>query len=294
MKKAGVILINLFFLSIAFFVIEFLCYLKDTNSFSPRPKYCSYKADYTLDTLKSGMRKPSGLAYKKAPILIYGCSYAYGFALEDSDSFGNQLSEYTKRPVYNFAVSSKGLQDAFYLLKNDKKITPEPEYIFYVFINDHVRRLYVNCNKIDNTKYLTYKNENGILVQNGDLISDKSYLLRNLKNQIYYCIKNIFKKQIFELTKLYFISIKNEIKSKYPNAKFVVIDYENGYENYLSQPRIEELEKEGIEVISLNKVFQGKLKTDQYKNPKEIDKFRHPNGRAWELIVKYLAEKYSL
>lgn len=294
MKKFVIIVVNLFLFIFVLLAMEIICYFKDTSGFKYRPLYVVRKANYSLDSLKMNMRNPQGLVYAKPPILIYGCSYAYGFALDEKETFGYKLSELTKRPVYNFAVSSKGLQDALFLMRNDEKITPEPEYIFYVFINDHVRRMFVNCNKIDNVKYLTYKNINGNLVQNTDLISDYSYLLRSLKNQTYYFLKGFFKKQIFELTKLYFVSVKNEINKKYPNAKFIVIDYENGHENYLSSQKIQELEKEGIEIISLSKVFDDKLKMNKYKNPKELDPFRHPNGKAWDIIVKYLSEKYKL
>lgn len=294
MKKIGIIAVNLFLFIFVLIAMEAICYFKDTSGFKYRPAYIFRTTNYSIESLKMNMRHPQGLVYAKPPILIYGCSYAYGFALDEKESFGYKLSELTKRPVYNFAVSSKGLQDALFLLRNDEKVTPEPEYIFYVFINDHVRRMFVNCNKIDNVKYLTYKNVNNNLVQNTDLISDKSYLLRNLENQSYYLLKNVFKKQIFELVKLYFVSINNEIKKKYPNAKFVVIDYENGHENYLSLPKIKELEKEGIEVISLSQVFNDKLKMNKYKNPKEIDPFRHPNGQAWNLITEYFAERYRL
>lgn len=294
MKKFGIIVVNLFLLVFVLIAMEMLCYFKDTSGFATRPDFVVHKSDYSLDALKKNMRHPQGLVYAKLPILIYGCSYAYGFALDEQDSFGYKLSELTKRPVYNFAVSSKGLQDALFLLKNGEKITPEPEYVFYVFVNDHIRRMFVNCNKIDNVKFLTYKKINNKLVQNKDLISDKSYILRNLQNQSYYFLKNIFKEQIYELAKLYFVSINDEVKKKYPNAKFVVIDYENRYENYLSPQKIYELQKEGIEVISLSKVFDDKLKMSKYKNPKEIDPIRHPNGQAWELITEYLSERYNL
>lgn len=296
MNKKKIIFINIFLFILVLILAEFFVYFKETSVFNKRPAYSLYKENYEIKKLKENMRKPTGLEYKKSPVLIYGCSYGYGFALDEKYTFGYKLSKYAKRPVYNFSMSSKGLQDALYLIKNDEKIIPEPEYIFYVFINDHVRRMFVNCNKIDNVNYLTYKNKNGVLAENFNNfdISERFYLTREIKNVSYYFYKNIFKKQIFDLTKLYFVSIKNEIENKYPNAKFIVLDYENGKENYLNDEKVKILEKEGIEVLNLNKVFNNKLKADKYRNDIKEDSFRHPNGKAWDIIVKYLIEKYNL
>ena len=277
-------------------IAENLAYREACCYFEKAPEYTWKKMEYSIDILKKYMRKPSGLKYKKAPILIYGCSYAYGFSLEDEDTFGYKLSEKTKRPVYNFAVSSKGLQDALYLLRNDEKITPEPEYVFYVFINDHVRRMFINCNKIDNVKYLTYKKSDGQLVENTDRfdLAERFYIAGIIKNSFYYAFKKVFDKQIYDLTRLYFISIKNEINNKYPNAKFIVLDYENGVENYLSPQKVKDLEKDGIKVITLNKVFKDKLKSDRYRNSYEKDIYRHPTGEAWDLIIDFLMNEYGI
>lgn len=297
MKKVGIIFVNLILLILIVIGAEYYSYSEANKYFVDNVPYFRKKVDTTVETLKEdyNMRRPCGLNYGKKPILIYGCSVAYGFALPEEESFGNQLSELTKRPVYNFGMSAKGLQHAYYLMKNDKKISPAPEYIFYVFINDHFRRMYIDCNKIDNLNYLTYRERRGVLIENKQgSLSDKSYLVSNIKNMTYYALKNIFKRQIFDFFKLYLISMKNEINKNYPNTKFVLVNYDNGYFSELTPQRVAEIEKEGIDVILLNEEFNDKLKMDSYKNPVEKDIFRHPNGEAWKLVVKYLAEKYNL
>ncbi len=297
MKKVGIILVNLILLVFIIIGAEYYSYLEANKYFAEAVPYFRKKVDTTVETLKEdyNMRKPCGLNYGKKPILIYGCSVAYGFALQEEESFGNQLSEFTKRPVYNFGMSAKGLQHAYYLMKNDEKISPAPEYVFYVFINDHFRRMFIDCNKIDNLNYLTYRAKRGDLIENEQgSLSDKSYLVSNIKNMTYYGLKNIFKKQIFDFFKIYLISMKNEVNRNYPNAKFVLINYDNGYFSELTSQRVAEIEKEGIDVVLLNEEFNDKLKMDSYKNPVEKDIFRHPNGKAWKLVVKYLTEKYNL
>ena len=37
-------------------------------------------------------RKPEGLQYKGKPILLYGCSFAYGEKLKRKDTFSSQLA----------------------------------------------------------------------------------------------------------------------------------------------------------------------------------------------------------
>ena len=66
---------------------------------------------------------------------------------------------------------------------------------------------------------------------------------------------------------------------------FVVLDYENGKKNYLTEERVEDLHNCGIEVVNLNKEFNDVLKTDEYRNSKETDTFRHPNEKARDLIL---------
>jgi len=296
MKTVKILAVNLIILLAFSCVAEFLAYKEACSYFKNPPAYSLKKEDYTLENLKNNMREPVGLEYKKAPVLIYGCSYAYGFALNEKDSFGYKLSKLSKRPVYNFAVSSKGLQDALFLLQNDEKIKPEPKYVFYVFINDHVRRMFVNCNKIDNIKYLTYKNKNGVLVQNGNksALSERFYIFGVIKNVSYHLLKKPLNKQLYVLVKLYFVSINNEIHKKYPDAKFVVLDYENGGKPFLNDERIKDLQTEGIEVVSLNKVFDNKLKTDEYRNSAQEDVFRHPNSKAWDLVAKFIVKEFDL
>lgn len=296
MKKFKIILSNILLLIIVFCFAEYLAYKDAVSFFEKKPNYSLKKEDYNLEYLKQNMRPAYGLQYKKAPILIYGCSYAYGFALEDKENFGYQISEQTKRPVYNFAISSKGLQDALYLIQNDEKITPEPQYVFYVFINDHVRRMYVNCNKIDGVKYLTYKNKNGKLIRNENqyVFTERLYLTGVIKNALYYLLKNPMEKSIYKMVELYFITIKKEINNKYPNAKFIILDYENGQESYLNEKRVRLLKEHEIEIVNLNKIFHNKLKSDKYRNPIDKDVFKHPNAQAWSLVTEYVINRYNL
>ena len=52
--------------------------------------------------------------YNKKPIIIFGCSYAYGYGLKKEDSFPYLISYYSHHPVYNYASCGK---EIWYSLK---------------------------------------------------------------------------------------------------------------------------------------------------------------------------------
>ncbi len=304
MRKKRIIVFN--FLIITFLLVgaEAYFYNQNIKKIAPYPEehYSVTKKNFSIENLKESMRKPFGTNknYKKRPILIYGCSFAYGDKLPKEETFGSLLSEKSKRPVYNFAMPARGLQHALYLLENDKKVTPEPEYIFYVFISDHARRIYINCNRIDDHKYLYYHLKNGKLVLQNNYydISERFFILKELKNALYFILKKVFEENIYQDVKNYFITIKDTAKEKYPNAKFVIINYNIDNTTILTIPRQKELEQNGIEIISLRNEIKDNtnkdLKADEFRISTDIDFYQHPNGKAWNVVTDYLCKKYNL
>ena len=264
--------------------------------------YSLKKGNLTLESIKKHVRKPCGIDknYKKKPILIYGCSYAYGENLPQEETLSYFLSQKAKRPVYNFGVSAKGLQHTLYLLENDEKVTPAPEYIFYVFIYDHARRMYMNCSKTDDCKYIYYHLKNGkmVLQKNKYDLSERFYTSKYLKETLYFYLKNLFEEKIYNDLKSYFIAIQDAAKEKYPNTKLVIINYGIANKKILNSQRENELKKDGIEIINLRKEIKGKfnkdIKDDEYRLSPEEDVYKHPNGKAWDIISDYLCEKYKL
>lgn len=300
MKKFFIVLSNILLLFLVFAFFEFYFFSEEKKRFDNKDvKYSLVKEDFNMDSFlqNSKIRKPLGLEYNKRPVLIYGCSFAYGFKLQEEETLGYNISQKCKRPVYNFGASAKGLQHAYYLIKNSKIIEPEPEYIFYIFINDHFRRMFINCQKIDRVKYLTYENIDGELVQKNNKFEliNRFCVLSNINDFLY---ENIYKKinanETEALAELYFKSINNEIKLKYPNAKFVIVDYETSNYYLLNKRIINRLKKQNIDYININEELNHKLGLDSYKLSKETDSFRHPNAKAWNEVSDFLIQKYNL
>ena len=115
---------------------------------------------------------PIGAEYKnKKPIVIFGCSYAYGFLLDREQTFSYKLSKLTHRTIYNRAYPAWGSAHMLYQTRDENlyKEIPEPEYVIFLSMHDHFRRLYVmtfmSGDILCENFYLRYKEKNGELIQ---------------------------------------------------------------------------------------------------------------------------------
>lgn len=257
-----------------------------------------YFGDYYKSFARDKKRKEFGLQLKKPPILVFGCSYAYGYSLLDKQTFCYKLSLLSKRPVFNRSYSGWGLQQMLYQVRRNDfyKEVKEPEYVIYVFMPDHVRRLYFHSLGLSRGGfYIGYKEKRGRLEETKPLtlqlsrfymfkifqqnfIIDK--ILMNEKNQN----KN------FDLLKKHFVESKNAIQKKYPKTKFIILKYPFSLNMwYSTNNRWKELEKEGFIVLDLEQLTGRDLTQKKYKLADG-----HPNEKAWDLIVPKLVEKLNL
>lgn len=219
--------------------------------------------------------------YDKKPIIIFGCSYAEGRSikpLEYEEKFSYKLYQATNRPVYNRAFESQGLQYMLYQLEDENlyKELPEPEYIVYVYIKDHIRRLYRECCPWN--KSLFYKERSGKLVriENPLVYTYPFALCRTLKKINY---KN------YSFLKKHFIYAKSLSDKHWPNAKWIILLYdEENTENF------KELEKYGFEIAPASNLTQIDFLTDLKYRISEHDP--HPTKEAWELLTPLFADKY--
>lgn len=225
---------------------------------------------------------------KFSPIVLLGCSYAYGQHLTNQEAFSGQLATNTDRPVYNLAFIGAGIQHIIYILSNEKiknKIK-NPEYVIYVFISDHVNRLYTGCgySVID---YLYYK------IQKKELVINElySYIMRlpipfiisQIVYEQYNKMPNVQMKKNNLLEK-HMYKINDYIKRNWKDTKFVIFMYEPSPE---MDNIIPNLQKKGIYIIYLDEILKEKniVFDSTFKLPKEIDKFQHPSASAWEKIT---------
>jgi len=241
---------------------------------------------------------------KKLPIVIFGCSYAYGISLEENETLSYQLSNYTNRTVYNKGVAGGGAGSMLYFLQNPefKKEIPDAECFIYVFMPDHIRRVYTNSIEW----FHKYLRASYYISNNGDL---KEMKLNKLKFLLFstatyrlysYIYSNKFMYDSKNEYNLFFRILEesnNVIKKEYPNSKFVILVYDNYDKFYsLTLEREEELfnkfaKENNIKVLYTKNMSIGKEIIDgKYYAADKL----HPGKKAWEKLVPEISKELNL
>ena len=235
-----------------------------------------------------------GTKYKKQPLIIGGCSFAFGQGLKNEETFDYRLSHITKRPVYNIALPGKGLQHNLYYVQNmlkDKNIQ-NPEYFIYVIMSDQIRRLYTPVCLHDFTGFPEYKlnKKNKLELKNDTYPFYKQLYVYYFFNNLYYSYvgyKNL--EQHSKLVKEYLRERKEAIKEQYPKIKFVVLFY-GDYDKYFNLS-LDELEKEDFIFIHTQDISEINVFAEGYHlAPNDF----HPSAKTWEILTPAFANELKL
>ncbi len=319
MKKILIILIlNVLFLYLILLTLDYSIYKKDYNDFVKESNPVLVKifniAPYNIfgtnpqtRISKKGFnpngefRGDFGTEHKKSPIIMLGCSFAFGCCLSNKETFSYKLAEYTKRPVYNRGVSGWGFQHLYYLFNTEefyKSIPQTPEYVLYIFIPDHMRRMRL---WVDHT-FSSGEYYHLELVGN-KLVEPKSHFYLLYSSYIgksiceRYLQKNISpekKEENLKLAEKIFVESWKSIKTHYPNVKFVILRYYGAMEPEQSWMDDEvfwnNLKKDGFIVLS-TKDLTGRI----LNKPKDLAPDNlHPSAKAWDAILVPFAKELKL
>lgn len=262
--------------------------------------------DIAQDEYCAEKRIEFNLNYSKKPIVILGCSYAYGHGLKKDESFPFLLSNLTERPVYNFATCGDELLSSFSHLekylqdsKNERNNIKNSEYYIYVYMHDHIVRdiqpwrlckFYNNFypqnyiyNKIFNVYLFKYIYTRIKLIK---MLQNYPYEIKRSKNHL---------KQII-------LNSNKRIKEISPNSKLIILIYDEKLQDNLDPDYIkyvsdiinsdiwEDLSKNGIEIIHSKDIIGFDFNKD-YKLDVDIDGW-HPNKRSWEKLTPLFVDKY--
>ena len=292
-----IIFANLITILLLIFVAEFYCIYKEYKTCASPTYTFNFHLDCLLKSYKnfnyintSIMRGPSFPQNKseKAPLAIMGCSFAYGLGLKEDETLAAQLSSSTDRIVYNLGVIGGSPREMLYILRNDKLRQElfgdrtDFEYIIYPYIAHHLFRLY-NQIKLFSLSPTFRKVGNSLEFYEVNKILLNSQLYQEIVTAMY---GKINKNETFDLLCLYFEEINKEINKHFPNAKFVVLVYENYPNNDFSK-----INNKEIKVIDFQTLTGINLCDDKYKISKEDS---HPNAKAWEVIVPTLVKELNL
>jgi len=267
--------------------------------------YLAYKKVFTLnaDEIINKLRPVEYRNKDKSPVWLFGCSYTYGFALENNETFSHKLADYTGRTIVNRGYIGTGIP-FFYkqisenkILNDIKSLTPgkEPDYIIFTLIPDHFGRMFRYRNWVmsgDHT--LRYK-----IDKNGNLIEDKSIFLplHSLFTSIVLEEYNEHQKtndsqNVYNLFDKYIDSVSDIIKKQLHNTKFVILylkcPLDNDNDIYEEEIRKEAV-KNDIIYINLNEKIS-EIKQDKYW----IEDKSHPNAAAWDKIVPVVTTNLML
>lgn len=278
-------------LILTFLILEFVCYSQEVvRVYKAVNDFISYplkKTNFDINNFKDIFRKPCGLQYKKAPILIYGSSYTYGYNLKEDEHPGYIMAKLAKRPVYNYALERIGFQHMLNIMQNQEPVLQAPEYVFVFYGHDLVRRMFVVASKIDDENFLNYVEKNGRMVLKKDKFPylKNNILYRTVMQELYF--PNLTQEQKFYKLLLFLKEMKIEMQKKYPSAKFIFVIYDRNHTEhlYITDDMIERIKKCGIEVISLDDIFGDELYGGENRQ-KEI--YNHPSAAAWKKIVPAL------
>lgn len=270
------------------------------------PRYMAPKRfDYSVieEWLKQKVF-PSQEKNSKRPIVTVGCSYTEGVGLVDNQTFAAKLNKYTGRTTYNRGVGGSGIQLVYRQLtdKDFKKDIPDAEYVIYTFIYDHFFRQFQTlfCPYMAEVNF-RYKLNNGHLqeINSPFWFMYWSFLV---KSYLEYK-KNIdIDKEISNGFPLFFATLQgslDETKKKYPDSKFVFIefpqeylcspDYEEGSFE-LKPEQIDKIEKMGIIYVNASELVGHRFCEKKYR----VSDKDHPSEQAWDEFVPLLVKKLNL
>lgn len=308
-SKIKLIIINILLIFIISLVADQICYQKLRldileRSYIPIISFDAYKPIVGLKqrykkylTNKKEINFRNDLININKPdksILVLGCSFANGTILPDDKNFSGKLHNITGRSVYNRAMPGWGISEAIILLKNGLSTEiKDPEYIIYVYMDDHLLRLYTTCNPLfsDNTEFFKYdKNKNLIKKEGLSLQYLHSYILRCLYRKLYYSGKIASYEEKNEFLLKHIILLNNLIKEFFPQSKFIILSYSNENNSTLKNIK-NEINENNIKLIFLSDLTNINFDSYEYQNSKYDP---HPNEKAWETITPLFVKKLSL
>ena len=304
-KKFHTFLINISLLFIIILAIEGIIWhqenqtLRRLGDLKPNDKNIAFHPgidDYwTTNPQFNYGRKPEGLQYSKKPIVIFGCSFAYGYNLQNEETFSYKLSHLAKVPVYNRACSGWSIQHMLHQTRQDSfyDLIPEPQYAIYLYIPDHINRLYYHSFILFDTlieKYnLRYKEENGKLEE----IKHDNFLLNQIQrlylyNKInqYYIIKTQKTHKHYDFALKHFTEARADMQKHWENTKYVVIFYTTyPNDNYLK----DKLKENGFIVIDADEITGKNLLDSEYMRSDH-----HPKEEAWNIVTPKLIKELGI
>ena len=304
MKKIfKIFTVNLILFCVLYFIVDMFCFVKILNYFNSAYAFQNPQVfmDYYLETYKrifyteenydsdfvDGKRKilfikfpdPVNVKSKKLPVLIMGCSFAYGDGLKPEQTFAAKLAKLTNRPVYNRAMPGFAANEMLYQLRSRKfyAIIPKPEWFIYVMFHDHIRR-----SQIPNQ-----------ICYSGVYYDENLNIRPNITFPLAYAIKSnlpfVSDEKYFKHFLALLLEMRKEMSKRWGNdVKCMLLYYDEEDKPYkYLKPKLKD---NGFLVYSLKDLTNKNLLSQKYKIADKV----HPSEEAWNIITPALVEKAGL
>ncbi len=274
----------------------------------------------TIERLEKNLRPVEYRDITKRPIILFGCSFAYGHDLDKNETFSYKLADYSNRTVINRARQGEGPAFMYYQLSNKNiiksikdlispphthlnNINKDVEYVIYVNITGHpIRNFEYRYNFSDNIFRIKYKIKDNQFIENKVLFPflhsfHTSQLIEKCIENYYYknpeFIDSVYEKTMIESINLAF--------KEFPNSKFVILLIPDGKDDAKNYEEFKTLNYKRIDYI-MKKVNSDNLiviDVQKYISLKDSVKYwlpndNHPSAQAWEEIVPIIIKNLHI
>lgn len=298
LKISLLVLGNIVLLLLIFLIFDFLIFFAEDSKYDKRTfggyisaykKNC-FHSHFTLKNFDSWIIYKTKHPYKSSSprkeILLFGCSFANGYKINDNETFGAQLAENFNATVYNFAFNGGGLFTSLYVSQNEnfQKFFrgKTPDYIIYVYHPGHKDKVFTQfaCDR-ENEYYPSYRIKNKRLVlSDNNPILNKSIIYR----KFHYLARRIDSRKLayWEFTQFW-----EKMEKMFPNTPKFILLYSK-VEKSDDKMLMTFPQKDKVKIIDVKDIdsdvnlFQEKYMEDDHW---------HPNAKAWHIVTPNFCKK---
>ncbi len=249
-----------------------------------------YKKYYRTDTFGRHMTPTTDSAQAEF-VMVTGCSFAFGYAVDEDETLSYYLDSLTGLRGYNYGVSGHGTQQTLALLQSrdmHNEITEPNGVLIHLFIDRHIQRLIGSRRliKLWASHYPYYHLDGEALKRDGSFLTGRPLLTR-----FYRIISQSAFIDLFDIDFPWYVSnghlnlfgavmqeAEREFRRQYPDGRFLVVIAPNSE----LAPRIKAvLEKNRIELLDCSGLLD--MEEKQYKVHWTEG---HPNGLYYRKMAE--------
>ncbi len=255
-----------------------------------------YKQLYRTDGYSRRVTNPnhSDSTYNQF-IMVTGCSYAFGYGLDENQTLSHYLDSITGYRGYNYGISGHGTQQTLALLQNRNladEVGEKNGVLIHLFIDDHIPRLIGSRRliKLWATNFPYYYLEGDSLKREGSFWTGRHFLTR-----FYRAVSQSAFIDLFDIDFPWYVNgghvelfgevlseSQKQFHQQFPDGKFLVVI---GPNSKLAPAISQVLEEKGVPVLDLSQLLDK-------ENPKYKIHWTegHPNGNYYKEVATEISE----